>query len=177
MSDGSTGEDHSAEIEGGFDVRIAAQFKASLDGAESRREERESRLEKLIPTDTHIQGGGVAPASGDLIFSCGGPAMGRNWVLRRLAVGGTDPTAASVGSAYFFASSAGDEEQLLASGWFELASALPAVSFYSSRQVVIQPGQKIYCRIHTPTAGASYVVSGAAMSEIANEPVATRYTL
>lgn len=165
------------EIEGGLDIHISAAIKAGLDGISARDAERRRREEALIPTDFPIRGGGTAPSSGDLIFSCGGPPQGRNWVLRRLAVGGTDPTAASSGSAYFYASSSGDKDQLLGSDWFDVAATLPLVGWYSSRQVVIQAGQQIWCRIHTPTAGAAYVVSGTVVSEIANEPVAVRYSL
>ena len=164
------------EVEGGLQVQIGALLKATTDAAAERRAARE-REEAMIPLDHHVQGGGVAPSSGDLIFECGGPAMGRAWVLRRLAVGGNDPTQTAAGTAYFYMSSAGDEEQLLASGWFDYADTLPLVGWYTSRQVVLTHAQKIWCRIHAPTAGASYVVSGSVIDEIANERAAARYTL
>lgn len=164
------------EVEGGLQVQIGALLKATTDAEAARQRERE-REEAMIPLDHHVQGGGIAPATGDLIFECGGPAMGRAWVLRRLAVGGNDPTQTSAGTAYFYMSSAGDEEQLLASGWFDYADTLPLVGWYTSRQVVLTHSQKIWCRIHAPTAGASYVVSGSVIDEIANERAAARYTL
>lgn len=165
------------EVEGGFELALKAAVKAGFDGHGDREDARQSRLERLIPIDTPIHGGGVGPAAGSLIFDCGGPPMGRNWVLRRLVIAGTDPTAAIAGVAYFFASSAGSADQLITTGWFDSAASLPLVGWYSSRQVVIHAGQRIWCLVTSPTSGTPYVVSGAAVSEVADEAAAARYTL
>jgi hypothetical protein len=165
------------EIEGGFELALKAGIKAGFGDLADREDERQRRREALIPLDTPIMGGAVGPAAGDLIFDCGGPPMGRAWVLRRLAIAGTDPTATIAGEAYFYASSAGTSDQLITPGWFDYAASLPLVGWYTSRQVVIHAGQRIWCRVTGYTSGASYVVSGAAVSEIANEPAAARYTL
>ncbi len=170
MSDGP-------EIEGGFEFQLKAAIKAGLDGFAEREDARREHQDRLIPTDHHVQGGGVGPASGDLIFACGGPPLGKSWVLRRLSISGTDPTAVIAGKAYFFASSAGDTDQLIASGWFALAATLPSVSYFTSRQVVVQAGQQIWCRVTSPTSGTAYVVSGQVVSEIADERAAARYSL
>lgn len=160
-----------------FGVELAAQLKAGLDGIRDEQESRWKREEELIPYDTSIRGGGAAPASGDLIFNVGGPPMGRAWVLRRLSISATDPTATAAGTAYFYASSAGDSNELIAATWFDWASTIPMVGWYTSRQVVIQSGQLIWVRIVSPTAGASYAVHGTAVSEVANERAAARYTI
>jgi hypothetical protein len=161
------------ELEGGFEFAL----KAAVGELGDRDDARRRREEALIPNDIPIHGGGVAPAAGDLIFPCGGPPSGRIWVLRRLVIAATDPTLAIAGSAYFYASSAGDEEQLLTSGFFDYAATLPLVGWYSSRQVVVQAGLQIWCRVHAPTAGSSYVVSGTALNQVADERAAARYTL
>lgn len=160
-----------------FGVELAAQLKAGFDGLrDDDRREREREIER-IPLDYPIRGGGTAPSTGPLIFDCGGPPLGRAWVLRRLAVAGTDPTATAAGVAYLFSSSAGDSEQLVTATWFDIVSALPAVRFYTSRQVVIQSGQHLWVKVASPTAGASYAASGQVLSEIANERAAARWTL
>ena len=160
-----------------FGVDVAAQLKAGFDGLREDRQDAERTELERIPLDYPIRGGGTAPSTGPLIFDCGGPPMGRAWVLRRLAVGGTDPTAAAAGEAYLFSSSAGDSEQLITATWFDIVASLPAVRFYTSRQVVVQAGQRLWVKITSPTAGASYAASGAVLSEIANARAAARWTL
>ena len=164
-------------IDLGLQIDLGAQLKAAFDGLrDDDRRERQEEIDR-IPLDHTIRGSGLAPSSGDLIFAIGGPPLGRAWVLRRLAVGGSDPTATAAGSAYFYASSAGDSDQLITATWFDFASSLPQVGWYTSRQVVIQSGQQIWVKIASPTAGAVYAVSGQVLSEIANERAAARYTL
>ncbi len=164
-------------IDLGLQIDLGAQLKAGFDGLrDDDRRERREELER-IPLDYPIRGSGTASAPGALIFDAGGPPLGRSWVLRRLAVGGSDPTSAATGEAYFYASSAGDSDQLITATWFDIVAALPAVRFYTSRQVVIQSGQRLWVKITSPTAGAIYAVSGQVLTEIANERAAARYTL
>ena len=170
-------QDQGPAIDLGFQVDIAAELKAGFNGLRDGERTRRAEEESKIPFDFTVRGSGVAPGAGDLIFNCGGPPMGRAWVLRRLAVGGTDPTAVSAGVAYVYFSSAGDSDQLIAATWADVVSALPGVKFYTSRQMVVKDGQLIWVRITGPTAGAAYAVNGAVLSEIANERAAARYTL
>ena len=165
------------EIGLGIQVDLAAELRAGFHGLRDEEDSRRRRELELIPFDYPIRGGGAAPPSGDLIFNAGGPPLGRAWVLRRLAVGGTDPTVAVAGSAYCFASSAGDSDQLITATWFDVAASLPMLGWYTSRQVVIQAGQLLWVRITSPTPGAGYALSGSVLSEIANERAAARYTL
>lgn len=173
--DGKDGKGPAIDLD--FQVDLAASLKAGLDGIRDDDEARRRHEEELIPLDYPIRGGGVAPSTGDLIFDCGGPPLGRAWVLRRLCIAGTDPTVAVAGQAYVFASSAGDSDQLITATWFDVASSLPMVGWYTSRQVVIADGQRLWVKITSPTAGTSYTASGKVMSEIANERAAARYTL
>ena len=160
-----------------FGIEMAAELKAGFQGIHDREREQRRREEELIPLDLVIRGGGTAPPSGDLIFSCEGPPLGRAWVLRRLVIGGTDPAVAVAGSAYCFASSAGDQDQLITATVFDWAATMPLVGFYTSRQVVIQSGQRLWIKITSPTAGTSYALAGSVLSEIANERAAARWTL
>ena len=171
------GKGQGPAIDLSFQVDLAAELKAGFDGLRSERDSRRQRELELIPFDIPIRGGGTGPSSGDLIFSCQGPPLGRAWVLRRLVIGGTDPTVAVSGSAYVFASSAGDSDQLITATCFDWAQTLPLVGLYTSRQVVIQSGQQLWVKITSPTSGTSYALSGAGLSEIANERAAARYTL
>lgn len=170
-------ESEGPAIDLSFGVELAAELKAGFQGIHDRDREQRRREEELIPLDLTIRGGGTGPATGDLIFSCEGPPLGRAWVLRRLVIGGTDPTVAVAGAAYVFASSAGDSDQLITATVFDWASTLPLVGFYTSRQVVINSGQRLWVKITSPTPGTSYALSGSGLSEIANERAAARYTL
>jgi hypothetical protein len=181
MSKDGKGGAGGPSIDLGFQMELAATLKAGFDGLQDsdrdrRERDRQHELE-MIPLDHTIRGSGTAPSTGDLIFDCGGPPLGRAWVLRRLAVAGTDPTVAMAGAAYCFASSAGDSDQLITTTWFDVASSLPMVGWYTSRQVVIADGQRLWIKITSPTAGATYSASGKVMSEVANERAAARYTL
>jgi hypothetical protein len=156
---------------------FAAELRAGFD--RMRADEERRRLEEcaLIPFDFPIRGGGIGPASGSLVFELGGPPLGRSWVVRRLVVALTDPTTPDSASAFLFASSTGDADQLTTATCFDFASALPAVWRYSSRQVVVAAGQHIWCKIVSPTSGANYSASGTVLSEVEHEPAAARYSL
>ena len=167
----------SGNLELGVHLDLAAELRAGFDGLRDRDRQSREREEALIPLDNTIRGGGAAPALGKLIFTCGGPPLGRAWVLRRLVVGGTDPTVAVAGSAYCFASSAGDSDQLITATCFDWAASLPLVGFYTSRQVVINSGQQLWVVVTGATPGTSYALAGAVLSEIANERAAARWTL
>ena len=181
MSKDGKGGAGGPSIDLGFQMDLAATLKAGFDGLQDsdrdRRERERQRELEMIPFDYPIRGGGAAPEAGDLIFDAGGPPLGRAWVLRRLGVGGIDPTQAVAGAAYLFASSAGDPDQLITATWFDVASSLPLLGWYTSRQVVIQAGQRLWVRIVAPTPGASYTLAGSVLSEVANERAAARYTL
>lgn len=165
----------SLEIEGGLDLQIAASLKASADAAQERNS-RERRLEELVPVDAQIQAAGVYPSSGDLVIDCGGPTSGRAWVLRRLNVSGPDPTVAIAGSAYVFFSAGISSGSLVGPNWIDVASSLPLVGWYTSRQVVLRSPMHLVVKITGGTAGDTYSVSGYAMDE-STHPAAARYTL
>lgn len=166
------------EADGG----LAVAFHAGIGSLSEQQRETNRLLRRLadgagIPIDAPIQGSGTADTAGDVVFDCGGPAQGRVWVLRRLAVGGVDPTAAATGSAYFYASTSQLLAQLSTSQWFDFASALPLVGWYTSRQVVIPAPLHITCRIKGGTSGALYVVSGGAQDEQQFLRAEAEYTL
>jgi hypothetical protein len=164
------------------DAELVVAFRAGLGSLSEAQAEQNRLLRRIargqrIPIDAPIQGSGTADASGDVVFDCGGPAQGRVWVLRRLAVGGTDPTAVATGSAYFYASTSQLIAQLSASQWFDFASTLPLVGWYTSRQVVIPAPLHIMCRIKGGASGALYVVSGGAQDEQQFLRAEAEYTL
>lgn len=165
-----------AELELAGGLELSAALKATTD-ALSRRNDLEDRLMRSIPIAAQIQGSGVFPSSGSLIFDLGGPTAGKAWVLRRLFISGVDPTATAAGSAYYFISSSLSDNALVAASCFDFANALPLKAFYSSRQVVLTYPQRIVCKVVSGTSAATYQASGFAMEEVANDPVASRWTL
>lgn len=166
------------EADGG----LAIAFHAGIGSLSEAQAETNRLLRRLassapIPIDAPIQGSGTADASGDVVFDCGGPAQGRVWVLRRLAVGLSDPTAAASGAAYFYASNSMLTQQLSTSQWFDVASTLPLVGWYTSRQVVIKFPHHIICRIKAGTSGDIYAVSGLAQDELEAQRAQAEYQL
>ena len=77
-----------------LDLSFGAELKATLDGiaASTARQERHlaAAQEAMdhIPLDVPIMRSGTTNATGVAIISCGGPARGRQWQVRQLAVSG-----------------------------------------------------------------------------------------
>lgn len=163
-------------VGGDLELKLCAALDASTEQIK-RGEDRRDRMERLIPISAQIQASDVYPSSGDLVMDCGGPTLGKAWVLRRIFLGGTDPTQTTAGSAYFFLSSSKSSNALISAFCFDQMATLPASKFYSSRMVVLSYPQRIICKITSGTAGDSYQLGGLAMEEIANDPVAARWTL
>ncbi|MDA8333319.1 MAG: hypothetical protein M0027_19315 [Candidatus Dormibacteraeota bacterium] len=163
-------------VGGDLELKLCAALDASTEQIK-RGQDREDRLERLIPIAAQIQASDEFPSSGDLIMDCGGPTLGKAWVLRRVFLGGTDPTATTAGSAFLFLSSSKSSNALISAFCFDQAASLPIAKFYSSRMVVLTYPQRIICKVTGGTAGDSYQLGGLAMEEIANDPVAARWTL
>lgn len=164
-------------IEAGLDLEIGASLKILTD-AEADRARRAQEEERLIPVDAQIHSGTeIEAGAGFGLVNCGGPAMGRAWVLRRLAIALLTPMQAAAGTAYWFASASEEVSLLQTTGWFAQMAALPSVAFFTSRQVVLRYPQKVICYIDGPTAGDTYIIAGYALDEMADQPAAARYSL
>lgn len=165
------------DLEAALDVQIGASLKVIAD-AEAQREERDRRLESMIPRDAQIFGSGtIAAGASSVVISCDGPSQGRAWVMRRLGASLSDPTQTAPGKAYIFAASDSEAAHLLAGSWIGVFASLPAVGFWTSRQVVIRYPLKVVVEVTGGTAGDTYSIGGYALDELANEPAAARYTL
>jgi len=148
------------EIDSGLEVKIAANLDI-LSEAEAEQRRRWEDEDRALPVAVRIIGSGVGPASGSLIFSLDGPALGRMWALRRLAVGQANPTTTTTGAAYFFAGSdTFDAGQLNTNQWLAYMATLPAVAYYANEQALLKYPEKLICLITSPVEGDTYIVSG-----------------
>lgn len=139
------------DLKGSIDKLAAQQAKlASLEEAYHR----------LGPVDVPISASGVAPTSGSLWLDLGGPAAYRAWTLRRLVVGGLTWATTAAGTANFYMASSRPDSASLAY-MIDQAYPMPNAASYTSRVVVLHAPFRLYCEITSPTAGQTYVASGA----------------
>src|ERR1035437_9478191 len=119
----SISTDQGVDVEAGLEFQILSHLK-DLSAAEEERQGQE-RSGKGQVLDALIMGSGTSASTGDLVFSCDGPALGRIWFLRRLGVTASgSPINAATGAAYFFTSTDINPNQLLYPTWFGLLATL-----------------------------------------------------
>ena len=106
-----------------------------------------------------MQGSEVVNAAGSAVITLQGPALGRNWEIRRLAIAGPDPTSAVAGSAYIYA--AHNASVSMTTQWIDVASSLPSNAFYSAGQFVVRQGAKLLVVVTGGTEGQTIVAAGA----------------
>ena len=163
------------EVDSGLELKLKANLDI-LSKAEAEQKRRWEDEDDALPVTARIIGSGVGPASGSLIFSCDGPALGRIWALRRLAVGQVSPTTATTGAAYFFAGSdTTDASQLGLNQWVAYMSTLPAVAYYANEQILLKYPEKLICLITTPVSTDTYIVAGFALDGRADSSRALKY--
>lgn len=151
------------EVDSGLEIKVAASLDV-LSEAEAEQRRRWADEDSSLPVAARIVGSGVGPSSGSLIFSCDGPALGRMWAVRRLAIGQASPTSSTSGSAYFFAGSdTFDSTQLQINQWVAYIESLPAVEYFSNEQILIKYPEKLVCMITSPVNNDTYIVSGFAL--------------
>jgi hypothetical protein len=111
----------------------------------------------------------TAPSSGNHVLGVGGPEPGFLWEIRNLAVSYPDPsTGSQAGTAYLFHSSTRPPTTpLVAMNWIDWTGAggatLPAVAFYSQRQIVLHYPDRLWFVITSPVSSGVYVCSGRAL--------------
>ena len=130
-----------------------------------------AQLRKLIAEEEAYAFGGIDIELGGQAFTAStvvdivigfeaGPAVGRMWELRSLAVSGTNPETSVAGNAYLLRS---PTIPLLNGGapmggqLIDVATSVPDVAFYSSRQVVVHNPAKLWIVINGGTASTQYV--------------------
>jgi len=91
-----------ADVELSFDAKLSA----SLDGINAQLARANARAQQALnhtPAPAPVHGQGATGGTGTVVFPCGGPAQGRIWQVRSLAIGGTGLVA---GIARFYAAGA-----------------------------------------------------------------------
>lgn len=116
------------------------------------------------PVDLPIYGAATATSTNPIALPMGGPSQGRRWLVRQLVITGGQFPYSAPGSAYVFTSStppvSGTGVILPGESLDDFAPSIPAVSFYSNRQVIVWPTQQLWIVINTPASGTSYVATG-----------------
>ena len=127
--------------------------------------------------DITLTGSGTADgAEDDLVFGLQGPPEGYMWEILSLSIGGVSPVTATLeGVAYFFrgatrpigSPAATTGNQLSTMNWIDWTgdggATLPAVAFYSTRQIVLHAPDRLWCVISAPETLTQYVVNGHAI--------------
>lgn len=147
---------------GSFSLAAIAGLGATLDGIHQQ-------LRKLHDLEEAYQFGGVqvklannaiADSNSDTIeIGLGGPAYGRLWQVRSLAVGGPLWTTTVAGSALVILSSV-KQTAPPTSDVVDVAGGLPSVAQYSTGQIVVRHPNHLKIVILTPTASTQYVAGG-----------------
>lgn len=172
-------------IELGFLADLQATLGGLRDQMQQDRDwrERNRRAAKFaeMPIDRPLVGSGAYPSTGIMAFDLGGPDMGRRWLLRRIAVGGTTPTTTTAGRADVFVSAVPPIDPVtggtggsgvltgtaLRAGcladWRDQATSLPQVSGYTSRTIVVGPNESLWVVISSGTASQQYVCNAGVM--------------
>jgi len=170
MSDAEAGAGASLDL-GPVSLSAILDLQASVNGlakafSDWKQQEADYQYGAL---DVVISKSDTAPASGNALIGVGGPEPGYLWELRSLAVSYPDPsTGSQAGTAYLFHSSTRPPTTpLVAMNWIDWTGAggasLPAVAFYSQRQVVLHYPDRLWLIITSPVSSGVYVASGRAL--------------
>lgn len=151
----------------GLDAIVGLSLKIGDLVGEMQRQRRwvnEMRA-RLLPVDAPLAAAGNAPASGNLALDCGQPPQGQVWLLRNLYVGGTDAGGAAAGEAYVVVSALPSNQfvsAIPAASTRSIATSLPNVGTWTSRQIVVRYPERLHVVIKGGTSGDIYAVAGTA---------------
>lgn len=138
--------------------------RASVDGLakEMERLRRAQDEYQWGAVEVALRGASNSDAAGDsLVIDVGGPAYGRLWQIRRLAIGGALWTSVVAGTALVVISPNRSASPPL-SDVADQANSLPLPAFYSTGQLIVRHPNRLSVVILTPTASTTYAVGGAA---------------
>lgn len=153
----------------GFEFAVELGAKIGDLTSEIRAErQRDAQLSaNRIPVDAPLGDSGSAPASGNLVLDLGTPPAGKVWLLRRIVVGAANISEAATGKGWVFVTSQPGTLiglQTPTTEAVDVISALPAVLFYSNRQVVVKALSHVYVVINGGTSGQVITAYGSAES-------------
>ncbi len=146
-----------------LDLSLSAELKASLDGIAASVARQERYLAQAqeamdhIPLDVPIMRSGTSNATGVAVISCGGPARGRQWQVRQLAVSG--PTKGVVRLLALSVAPTSPYDMGLKDS---TATRWPAPGFYSTHELVLQGGETLWVVVTGATASTTVHVNGSA---------------
>ncbi len=146
-----------------IDISFGAELKASLDGVAASIERQTQALARAqeamdhIPLDVPIMRAGTTNATGVAVISCGGPARGRQWQVRQLAVAGP-----AKGVVRLLALAVTPTSPYNAGLKDVTATRWPAPGFYSTHELVLQGGETLWVVVTGATASTAVTVNGSA---------------
>ena len=102
----------------------------------------------------------VSPAAGNFIIGLGGPAMGRRWSVRKIAVGGSLVTSAPAGTGYLLQEPTTPPLIGPMMSFVDVTSGtFPQRAFYGKGELILDDPDKLWLLITSPTAATQYVVT------------------
>ena len=145
-----------AGLDVGFFAQIGVHLGSLVDQLK-RTNDRADHLFEAVPYDAPILGQQMTNATGLAVVACGGPALGRQWQVRQVAVSGPEK-----GSVAFYACPAAPALGQGLGLKDSTKSRWPAPAFYGTHQFVLNPPEQVFVVVTTATATTQVVVSGTA---------------
>jgi hypothetical protein len=142
-------------IEIGFGVELGVRI-GDL-GTEVNRLRREIRHLRDMPVSARIGASQIADANGNASIVIGGPAVGRQWEVRGIRIGGVDPTVSVAGKGYVYIG--GGALTVTTLDWIDEATSLPLPATYGAGEVLLHERELLYVRIVGGTSGLPYVAT------------------
>ena len=164
----SLGAEVDAEVDlGPLVFELMGGIKASLDTLnKTMRDIRD--IEKAYqegPLELPIRKVATSPSSGNFTIGLGGPAYGRKWEVKRVAVGGVQWSSSVNGTALLVVGTSPEGPWALTpplSDIVDEAASLPSNAFYSTGQIVVRHPNHLFLVILSPTASTQYAAGGQA---------------
>lgn len=149
---------------GEFSLKALAGVEAAFDGVmeQLKKVRRNEEAYQFGAVEVVLRGSATSDSAGDsLEIGLGGPAYGRLWQIRRVAVGGVLWSTSVNGSALLVIGSTKNLNPPLTDVSDEVAS-LPSNSFYSTGQLVVRHPNHLRVVILSPSATTNYAAGGSA---------------
>jgi len=151
---------------GGVELGVWADLAVKIGGLCDRMDRQQAYWDRVAaswPGDYQTAAVGVYPSSGTLALDLGGPALGTEWDVRRIVVGGQVITDAPAGVGWVFVQgsppNAGGATPSVAQAADVTANSLPQRAFYGTHELVAGAGEHVWVVIVGGTAGAAYSAS------------------
>lgn len=149
-----------------LDLSVGAELKASIDGLAGSMSRLAKNLERAqdamdhVPLDVPIMRSAKSNTAGLALVACGGPARGRQWQVRQLAVAG--PKKGTIRVLTLGVTPTSPYNQGLKDGDQFKTTVTFKATFYSTHEMIVQGGETLWVVVTGATATTEVIINGAA---------------